>query len=87
MAEDRKEEADQKKSALGPSVIFSFVLLILYPLSIPFYYLLGLSLPVWMHDYYILLWHIYAPIEWLYFNVESVKAFYDWYEQFFPWWQ
>lgn len=84
MAEDRKEQTDEKKSVLVPVLIFSFVLLVLYPLSVPFYYLLGESLPVWMHDYYLPFLHIYDPLRWLYFNVEWVKEFYDWYGQFFP---
>ncbi|MDB4637907.1 MAG: hypothetical protein P8M30_11525 [Planctomycetaceae bacterium] len=75
MDANQKKETEQKKSALVPALIIGFVLLVLYPLSIPFYYLIGQNSPRWMDDYYLPLSRIYDPLEWLYFNVEWVEKF------------
>lgn len=91
MGDDDQSHSEKRKSGKLPPIILGISLLVFYPLSIPFYYLIGESLPLWLpmwiHDAYLSLSHIYDPIEWLYFNVNWVKDFYDWYEQFFPWWQ
>lgn len=87
---DESRNHTEKKSRKLPFIILGVTLLVFYPLSIPFYYLIGQSLPFWLprwvHDAYLSLSHIYDPLQRLYFNVEWVRDFYDWYEQFFPWW-
>ena len=91
MSDDDQVKTTKKRSSKLPLVILGISLLVVYPLSIPFYYLIGgvlpLWLPEWVFDAYLSLSHIYDPLECLYFNVDWVKDFYDWYEQFFPWWQ
>ena len=87
MSSDSEITSDDNKAFKRPLILCGLFVLVIYPLSVPFYYLIGQVLPEWMQDYYQPLSHIYDPLQWLYYNVEWVKEFYDWYEQFFPWWQ
>jgi hypothetical protein len=87
MDNESRNHGEKKKSSKLTFIMLGVTLLVFYPLSIPFYFLLATSMPVWMDDFFIAVSHIYDPIQWLYFNVDWVKDFYDWYEQFFPRWQ
>lgn len=84
MNDDAEVRDRAQKSRAGCAILMLIALLILYALSPPFV-VFGLDfLPDLAQDaIFPVAEVVYYPLNWLYFNVELVEDFYDWYQGLF----